>query len=226
MVIALDTKNTGLTLELKFEKYWEEKRGETMIQTAIDLRRQLEKRIAELECQDASVRQEFVSHGMVVGNETSATILGSNTPQVNLHSWPTLERRLLGNEFKVPEFYGKASDFDSFWEMFEELVHKQPYSNIEKMSILINCCKGDTARAIKLIPRTGDSYEKAIEQLKMQYRDPRGVTTAMIKQLKAMKHCKDHPRSLPNNLNDIKPSSQLYRSKEKLLMLPICLVWC
>ncbi|RCN45328.1 hypothetical protein ANCCAN_08629 [Ancylostoma caninum] len=71
------------------------------------------------------------------------------------------------------------------------------------MSVLINCCKGDAARAIKMIPRPGVSYEKAIEQLKMQYKDPKRVNMAMIKQLKAMKHCKDDPRTLRYNLNGI-----------------------
>ncbi|KAK6032377.1 Tas retrotransposon peptidase A16, partial [Ostertagia ostertagi] len=84
-----------------------------------------------------------------------------------------------------------------------KLVHKQPYSNIEKLSILINCCKGDAARSLQMVPRTGESYEKAISQLKSQYQDPRRITIQMIQKLKSMKQCQDDHRSLRNNLSDI-----------------------
>ncbi|KHJ88460.1 integrase core domain protein [Oesophagostomum dentatum] len=192
-----ETQARGQKLELEFEKYWKEKRGEDTIQIATDICRQLEKRLVELKCQEASLQREIETNSRK-GYETKCNI--NTAEHVNSSM---LERRLLGNELKIPDFYGNAADFDSFWELFEELVHKQPYSNIEKLSILVNCCKGDAARAIKMIPRTGDSYAKAVEQLKMQYHDPRRITITMINQLKAMKQCKDDPRNLRNNLNDI-----------------------
>lgn len=54
-----------------------------------------------------------------------------------------------------------------------------------------------------MILRTGESYNKAVAQLKNQYEDPRRITMQMIRQLKSMKQCRDDPRSLRNNLNDI-----------------------
>ncbi|VDO68055.1 unnamed protein product [Haemonchus placei] len=104
---------------------------------------------------------------------------------------------------KVPEFHGNPAEFGPFWELFEELVYKQPYTNIAKLSILLNCCKGDAARSLQMIPRTGSSYEKAIQQLKQQYKDPKRITIQMIRQLKAMKSCPNEPRALRNNLSDI-----------------------
>ncbi|CAJ0596987.1 unnamed protein product [Cylicocyclus nassatus] len=100
-------------------------------------------------------------------------------------------------------FDGKATEFDSFWELFKELVHKQPYSNIEKLSILLNRCKGDAAKTLKMIPRTGNSYEEAVNQLKLQYQDAKRTTMTMIRQLKNMKQAKDDARSLRNTLSDI-----------------------
>lgn len=134
-----------------------------------------------------------------VGDQFAAYPVPASSDQV----WRSLDRRLLGNELKVPEFSGKASEFDSFWELFEELVDKQPYSNIEKLSILINCCTGDAARTIKMIPRTGDSYTKAVEQLKNQYKNPKRVTMSMIAQLKSMTPSRNDSRSLRNTLNDV-----------------------
>ncbi|KAK6010972.1 hypothetical protein OSTOST_23954 [Ostertagia ostertagi] len=54
-----------------------------------------------------------------------------------------------------------------------------------------------------MIPRTGDAYERAIQQLKNQYEDPKRITIQMIRQLKSMKVCHDDPRTLRNNLSDI-----------------------
>ncbi|PIO68416.1 hypothetical protein TELCIR_09795 [Teladorsagia circumcincta] len=72
-------------------------------------------------------------------------------------------------------------EFPNIQKLFEELVHKQPYSNIEKLSILLNCCKGDAAKTLQVIPRTGESYDKAVAQLKNQYEDPRQITMQMIR---------------------------------------------
>ncbi|VDO05063.1 unnamed protein product [Haemonchus placei] len=186
-------------IENQFDEYWSEKQGEDLLHHAEQLERQLEKRLIELQCQEVSLKQELIGEGDQRGSNHNSQI-----PQQHPQSstW-TLERRLMGNELKVPNFYGNPSEFDSFWEMFEELVHHQPYSNIEKLSILINCCKGDAARTLQMIPRTGESYERAINQLKNQYQDPRRVTMQMIRKLKSMKQCQDDHRSLRNNLNDI-----------------------
>ncbi|KAK6032700.1 hypothetical protein OSTOST_01111 [Ostertagia ostertagi] len=129
--------------------------------------------------------------------------LTGNQQALTSRSLPTMSKRFLGNELKVPDFYGNPADFGPFWELFEELLHKQPYANIEKLSILHNCCKGDAAPTLQMIPRRGDSYDRAVEQLKSQYHDPKRITVTMIKQLKSMKQCRDESRSLRNNLSDI-----------------------
>ncbi|KHJ97699.1 hypothetical protein OESDEN_02318 [Oesophagostomum dentatum] len=165
----METKEMGLQLE----KELGEKRGEPFLQSSQNQCRQLEKRSVELQCQEASIKQELESKtnpvGTVQGDRQQRTGAQGSTLQINKL---TLSRKSAGNELKVPEFSGRAAEFDTFWEMFEELLQKQPYSNTEKFSILISCCKGDAARATKMIPRTGDSYEGAIEQLRNQYEDP------------------------------------------------------
>ncbi|EPB71096.1 hypothetical protein ANCCEY_09810 [Ancylostoma ceylanicum] len=54
-----------------------------------------------------------------------------------------------------------------------------------------------------MIPRTGESYESAVKQLKSQYQDPKRMTITLIRQLQSMQQARDDPRSLRNNLNDI-----------------------
>ncbi|RCN47396.1 hypothetical protein ANCCAN_06530 [Ancylostoma caninum] len=55
---------------------------------------------------------------------------------------------------------------------------------------------------LKIFPRTGDSYERAVQQLKNQYQDPKRITMTMIRQLKSLKQARDDARSLRNTLND------------------------
>ncbi|VDO85063.1 unnamed protein product, partial [Haemonchus placei] len=188
--------------ERQFDDYWLEKEGENLLYQAENVERQLEIRLLELQCQAKSGKRELKREEEQEASNELQSAGNSNQQAHPINAW-TMERRLLGNELKVPHFHGKPSEFDSFWELFEELVHKQPYSNIEKLSILLNSCKGDAARTLQMIPRTGESYEKAVNQLKSQYQDPRRIIMQMIKKLKSMRQCQDDHRSLRNNLSDI-----------------------
>ncbi|RCN40788.1 hypothetical protein ANCCAN_13279 [Ancylostoma caninum] len=187
-------ENVGSNIESNFEQYWEEKKGDYLLEVASEIENQLETRVVELECQEASIKQEMI-------NETAQGNIGNSAGTSDFSS--TMDRRLFGNELKIPEFTRNAAEFDSFWELFEELIHKQPYSNTEKLSILLSCCKGDAARALKMLPGTGDSYEKAVQQLKSQYQDPKRVIMTMIRKLKSLRQAKDDARSFRNTLNDV-----------------------
>ncbi|KAK6033746.1 hypothetical protein OSTOST_00047 [Ostertagia ostertagi] len=120
--------------ESNFDEYWKTKAGERLLTQAMETKRLLDKRLSEL---DSSKKQN---------NETSQS--------QTISSWLSAERRLLSNDLKIPDFYGNPSEFGPFWELFDELVNKQPYTNIEKLSILLNCCKGDAARSLRMIPRS------------------------------------------------------------------------
>ncbi|KAK6025829.1 hypothetical protein OSTOST_08257 [Ostertagia ostertagi] len=104
-----------------------------------------------------------------------------------------LERRLLGDELKIRQFIGKPSEFGPFWELFEELKSFQCFL----------AAASDAAGALQMISRTGDSYDKAVPQLKTQYEDPKQITLQMMRQLKSMKQCREDPRSLMNNISDL-----------------------
>ncbi|KAK6023990.1 Tas retrotransposon peptidase A16 [Ostertagia ostertagi] len=198
---AIATMEEDKTLEETFNDYWEEKQGDKTISIATLLSQQLYKRLIELECQAAAFdlsQTNSVNQGNNNSKETNQESL------IQLFNSLMIDQELFIGDIKLPEFHGNPSEFGPFWELFQELVHKQPFSNIRKLSILLSCCKGDAARCLQMIPRTADSYEKAIEQLKDQYEDPRRITIQMIRQLTSMKPCNNDPRSLRNNLNDIK----------------------
>ncbi|VDO93392.1 unnamed protein product [Heligmosomoides polygyrus] len=196
----------GSEFETNFDLYWKEKKAESILEQTTALIRQLSLRKMELDCQAASIRNEILlTKGETSRTETNDNQEHNTAPQLNMPAnWQTLDRRLLGNELRVPEFDGNPTEFNAFWELFEELVHKQPYTNIEKLSILLSCCKGDASRALRMIPRTGESYEIAITQLKEQYQDTKRTTITLLRDLQTMKPCKDDPKSLRNTLNDVK----------------------
>lgn len=84
-----------------------------------------------------SVKRELDMRNQPLGDQYAAYPIPASSDEV----WRSLDRRLLGNELKVSEFSRKASKFDSFCELFEELVDKQPYSNIENPIIPITMHK-------------------------------------------------------------------------------------
>ncbi|KAK5977842.1 hypothetical protein GCK32_003055 [Trichostrongylus colubriformis] len=223
----------GAQMERQFDDYWEQKQAENILDNSMQLRRKLELRLLELECQEQSltsqriVKSETVTdqptqpyaqhsasrflrspgeganlaHAPTLTNEDS--IQNPHEAQIANTGQPHLLRYLYGHELRVPEFYGKPGEFDSFWELFQELIHNQPYSNLEKLSILLSSCKGDAERALRMIPRNGSSYELAIQQLKSQFQDPRRNKTLLLRKLQALPKTGDDPRQLQNTYNDI-----------------------
>ncbi|RCN27722.1 hypothetical protein ANCCAN_26542 [Ancylostoma caninum] len=63
-VANMDEKESGIQLELEFDRYWEEKRRENLIQATAGLCRQLEKRIVELQCKEAVMKQELAQRNV------------------------------------------------------------------------------------------------------------------------------------------------------------------
>ncbi|KHJ90413.1 peptidase family A16 [Oesophagostomum dentatum] len=164
--------------------------------------------------QNVSVSQAILSQ--VAKHETTS---GTNAMPNNLQEpsitpgGPTTRRQismqypavhyLYGHELRIPEFSGAPEEFESFWELFEELVDKQPYSDLEKLSILLSSCKGDAERALRMIPRNGRSYGLAVKQLKSQFQDVRRNKTILLRKLQSLPRAGDDPRQLQNTYNDI-----------------------
>lgn len=55
----MDDKEFGLQMELKSEKCWREKKRGLLIETTMNICRQLERRLVEIQCQESSVKQEM-----------------------------------------------------------------------------------------------------------------------------------------------------------------------
>lgn len=77
-------------------------------------------------------------------------------------------------KIKIPEFDGKVSNWTTFCELFDQIVHKNvDISNATTMQYLKTFIKGDAARLIHHIQPTADNYENAYAILKKRYENTR-----------------------------------------------------
>ncbi|KAK6015331.1 hypothetical protein OSTOST_19245 [Ostertagia ostertagi] len=145
-----DTEPPNENVIKEFENYWEERKGEELLESARALIQKLEIRLMELETQEmhVSYADEFDVRTRM-RDDTSLSF--TQIPQTSF-SQPLSDimqaPRPLGipphwyrKELRIPDFDGNPTEFEAFWEIFSELVHKQPYSDIEKLTILLDKCK-------------------------------------------------------------------------------------
>ncbi|CAJ0588388.1 unnamed protein product [Cylicocyclus nassatus] len=224
----LNNTTYGESLEKEFDSYWENRKADESLDISVSTRRKLEVRIVELECQEQAVNitsSEVASSRPPIQetnkrctllfqameernqgrdlNQTHAQNNQTTATTTSNRDHPQPWRYPYGHELRVPDFYGKPAEFESFWELFQELVHNQPYSDLEKLSILLACCKGDAERTLRMIPRSAKSYELAIQQLRAQYQDERRNKTLLLRKLQTLPRVGDDPRQLQNTYNDI-----------------------
>ncbi|KAK6061807.1 hypothetical protein COOONC_00520 [Cooperia oncophora] len=127
-LVQASSNSDGTTFQPQIDAHWEDKRGYTLLNLAGKITQQLDNRLTELDCQEATLT-------------------------------------LIKNNYNIA------------------------ISKCRNSMVTLTSCKGDAARSsLRMILRTGDSYERAMQQLKNQYEDPKRITMQMIPQLKTMKH--------------------------------------
>lgn len=76
----------------------------------------------------------------------------------------------------VPPFRGSYSEYPTFMEMFDTLIHNNParqLSDVRKFSVLLSVCKDKAHDAIKHLSLTGDNYMLARTILKERFSNER-----------------------------------------------------
>ncbi|XP_059217641.1 uncharacterized protein LOC131994780 [Stomoxys calcitrans] len=82
------------------------------------------------------------------------------------------------SEVRIPEFSGKIEDWESFHDLFKNLLHNSPhFSEVEKLYRLKAAIKGDAAQLIQHLKITDSNYEAAFELLKKRYENRRLMFT-------------------------------------------------
>ncbi|XP_073841445.1 uncharacterized protein [Musca autumnalis] len=71
---------------------------------------------------------------------------------------------------KLPNFYGKYSEYQRFITAFNNIVHENPsISIIEKFNYLLNCLSGPALAVVEPFQVSEENYEKALQRLRERY---------------------------------------------------------
>ncbi|EFO95295.1 hypothetical protein CRE_08803 [Caenorhabditis remanei] len=88
---------------------------------------------------------------------------------------------------KLPVFSGKRWEFQKFWSLYEEIIHKAEISNILKFTHLLNHLQGGAKELLDQFQITPENYDIAVKLLKNKYADTE--TTILELNEKVRKDC-------------------------------------
>ena len=105
--------------------------------------------------------------------------------KVNLPIQPSFEQpKLTLPTISLPEFSGNISEWPSFWDKFNGLIHQRSdIPKISKFSYLLGQLKGTAHMVVSELSVTEDNYEVAISLLKKNYDDKDQITTKLVEKL-------------------------------------------
>ena len=90
----------------------------------------------------------------------------------------------------LPRFRGNITEFRSFWESFENAVHRNTsLSRIDKFNYLYSLLEGPALLVIKGLALTEENYQTAIDSLKQRYGNIQVVISAHMDELLKLPDC-------------------------------------
>ncbi|KRX47349.1 hypothetical protein T05_80 [Trichinella murrelli] len=105
-----------------------------------------------------SIAEEYLEKDSVTDNRRDTTPNRGAFYHVNLPKW------------ELPKFDGDVLQFDTFWEQFEDQIHRQPeFRDTTKFTYLRSCLTGNALNAIDGLTVTAANYSAAIDILKSRF---------------------------------------------------------
>lgn len=84
-------------------------------------------------------------------------------------------------EIRIPEFDGNIDEWESFHDLFKNLIHDSPhYSNVEKMYRLKAALRGEARQLLQHLKVTEVNYTAAFDLLKQRYENKRLLFTKLV----------------------------------------------
>ncbi|KAL6727242.1 hypothetical protein Aduo_009137 [Ancylostoma duodenale] len=97
---------------------------------------------------------------------------------------------------EIPSFSGNYREFNSFWTVFESLIHNDcELSDTDKFLYLKQALKGKAAAALSCIPVIGDRYSTAVDILKKHFDRSANMADIIINEIERLQRALDNPRS-------------------------------
>ena len=93
-------------------------------------------------------------------------------------------------KLNLPKFKGDANSYTSFWDIFENAVHKnEGLAVIDKLNYLHSLLEGSAARAIEGLTLTTTNYDSAIQILKDRFGRPQHLIATHMEELLKVQAC-------------------------------------
>ncbi|KAK6009521.1 hypothetical protein OSTOST_25542, partial [Ostertagia ostertagi] len=125
---------------------------------------------------------------------------------------------------EVPTFAGNYMEFNTFWSVFESLIHSDDdLSDQEKFLFLKQALKGKAATSISSVPVLGEKYAVAVNILKKHYDKSSSIADILINEIERLPRAQGNPRSCRETLAAI--SSRITHLEQTGLQMNADRMW-
>ncbi|KAL6729931.1 hypothetical protein Aduo_000940 [Ancylostoma duodenale] len=128
--------------------------------------------------------------------QSTAPSISSNNSEGTASGRSERSMKIRRPMLEIPSFSGNFREFNSFWAVFESLIHNDDeLSDIDKFLFLEQALKGRSAVTISCIPVVGDRYHAAVNILKKQFDRSANMADIIINEIKRLQRASESPRS-------------------------------
>jgi len=106
-------------------------------------------------------------------------------------------------KISIPKFNGDYLQWDSFKDLYTELVHNAPISDSQRMHYLTQALTDEPKGLIKHLPSTGSNYNAAWTILISRYDNKRLIVSALLNQLLSQQQTKSESPATIKSLHDV-----------------------
>lgn len=171
-----------LQFEKKLEDY-DKAQGEVETLTALE---NLDEEIDKAFLYITEIRQTYLSaRGLLqpVQNSDGTSEHENDLLSVSSHQQQYLQRHASLPKLQLPKFDGQFTEWQSWWDKFNAVVHESSLPTISKFTYLQSLLRGDAANCIKGLSLTEANYNIACSSLKERFGRPERIVFSHIQEL-------------------------------------------
>ncbi|XGW22111.1 hypothetical protein V3C99_004796 [Haemonchus contortus] len=158
----------------------------------------------EFRKEELAQQASFIAEATNIANQAASSQHNSHSGGDTLNTLYDRSIRVRRPLVEVPTFSGDYREFNTFWSVFESLIHNETdLSDQEKFLFLKKSLKGKAAASISSIPDIGDKYNLKLNILKKQYDRSSGIADILINEIEHLPRTQENSRSCRNTFNSI-----------------------
>ncbi|XGW34436.1 hypothetical protein V3C99_018376 [Haemonchus contortus] len=158
----------------------------------------------EFRKEELAQQASFIAEATSIANQAGSSQHNSHSGGDTLSTLYERTIRVRRPLLEVPTFSGDYREFNTFWSVFESLIHNEKdLSDQEKFLFLKQALEGKAAASISSIPVIGDKYNVALNILKKQYDRSSGIADILINEIEHLPRAQENSRSCRNTFNSI-----------------------